>query len=152
MSDFNVRVQAFATYGMGACDRLAEKHKELFLSIPVEDAFQKIVALTRMRDNLEPPRSEQEAYDAMEALLAELLYDGRLAVPKFGLSVDGQESFDYFLDLHENGRKAPVTAPKELFADVVHLYRTDMATFHDRRASDPEFLRRSNEANSLKLF
>ena len=79
-------------------------------------------------------------------------HDGRLAVPKFGLSLDGQESFDYLVDLHENGRKAPVTDPKELFADVVHLYRTDMAMFHERRASDPEFLRRSNEANAFRLL
>jgi hypothetical protein len=152
MSDYNVRVAAFAKFGMSACDRITETHKELFLSIPVEDAFQKIVALTRMRDEIEPPRNEQEAFEVMEALLAELLYDGRLAVPKFGLSLDGQESFDYFLDLHENGRKAPITDPKELFADVVYLYRTDMAAFQERRANDPEFLRRSNEANSLKLF
>jgi hypothetical protein len=152
MSDFNLRVQAFAKHGMNACDRLAENHKELFLSISVRDAFEKIVALTRMRDTIEPPRSEQEAYDAMEALLAELLYDGRLAVPKFGLSQDGQESCDYFVDLHANGRKAPITDPTELFADVVHLYRTDMAAFHERRANDPDFLRRSNEANSLRLL
>ena len=91
-------------------------------------------------------------FSGAEALLAELLYDGRLAVPKFGLSLDGQESFDYLVDLHENGRKAPVTDPKELFADVVHLYRTDMAMVHERRASDPQFLRRSNEAKAFRLL
>ena len=62
MSDYNARVLALEKFGMQAAGRLAETHKELFLSIPVKDAFEKIVALTRMRDEIEPPNSEQEAY------------------------------------------------------------------------------------------
>jgi hypothetical protein len=152
MSDYNERMAALGKFGMNACDRLAEKHKELFLSIPVQDAFEKIVAITRMRDTIEPPRNEEEAYVILENLLAELLYDGRLKVPAYGLSQDGRESFDFLVGLHRNGRPAPSTEPKDVYADVISLYRSDMAMFHERRASDPEFLRRSNEANSLKVL
>jgi hypothetical protein len=151
MSDYDKRVLAFAKYGMGACDRFTQRHKELFLSIPEQDAFEKIVALTRMRD-IEPPRSEDEVYTVIEDLFAELLYDGRLKVPSYGLSQDGRESFDYLVDLHQTGRPVPSTDPKEIYKDVITQYRTNMAEFQNRRATDPEFLRRSNEANTLKLL
>jgi hypothetical protein len=151
MSDYNTRVASLEKFGMQAADRLAETHKELFLSIPVKDAFEKIVALTRMRDDIEPPKSEQEAYKILESLLAELLYDGRLKAPEYGLSLDGRESFDYLVGLHENPNPTPKT-PAELYADVVKIYRTDMKTFLERRANEPEFLRRSTEADALHLF
>jgi hypothetical protein len=152
MSDYNQRVKALARFGMGACDRLAEKHKELFLSIPVEDAFEKIVAVTRMDDTIEPPKNEDEAYAIMESILAELLFDGRLKVPTYGLGPNGRESFDFLVDLYQNGRIVPSTDPKEIYKDVVAQYRTNMAEFQHRRATDPDFLRRSNEANTLKLL
>jgi hypothetical protein len=151
MSDYNTRVAALEKYGMRAADRLAEAHKELFLSIPVKDAFEKIVALTRMRDTIEPPQNEQEAYGILESLLAELLYDGRLKVPAYGLSQDGRASFEYLVKLHENPNPTP-KEPTEIYADVIQIYRTNMQTFLERRAQEPEFLRRSDEANSLRLL
>jgi hypothetical protein len=151
MSDYNARVLALEKFGMQAAGRLAETHKELFLSIPVKDAFEKIVALTRMRDAIEPPKSEQEAYKILESLLAEMLYDGRLKVPAYGLSQVGRASFDYLVGLHENPNPTPKT-PQEQYADVVKIYKTDMQLFQERRAQDPEFLRRSNIANELHLF
>jgi len=166
MSTYNERVTAFAKFGMNASDRLAEKYKPLFLSVSVEEAFQKIVALTRMRETLEAPRSEEQAYDTLESLLAELLFDGRLKVAKHGLGPDGRESFDFLVDLHQNGRPQKSTDPKEIYADVISFYKESAAEsqgrgqsdvnrptlFQARRAQDPDFLRRSNEANSLKLF
>ncbi len=166
MSDYNVRVAAFAKHGMAASDRLAEKHKALFLSVPVETAFEQIVALTRLRDSIEPPTNESEAYDIMEELLAELLFDGRLKVANHGLGPDGRESYEYLIGLHQNGRPQKSTGPKEIYADVISFYKESAAEFQKRgqsdvnrptlfqtrRAQDPDFLRRSNEANALKLF
>jgi hypothetical protein len=166
MSDFNVRVQAFAKHGMAASDRLAERHKALFLSVPVETAFEQIVALTRLRDSIEPPADEAAAYDIMEELLAEILFDGRLKVAAHGLGPDGRESYDYLIGLHQNGRPQKSTDPREIYGDVISFYKESAeefqrrgqsdvnrpTLFQTRRANDPDFLRRSNEANSLKLF
>jgi hypothetical protein len=166
MSDYNVRVAAFAKHGMAASDRLAERHKSMFLGVSVENAFEQIVALTRLRDSIEPPADEQAAYDIMEELLAEILFDGRLKVAKHGLGPDGRESYDYLIGLHQNGRPQKSTDPKEIYGDVISFYKESAAEFQrrgqsdvnrptlfqTRRANDPEFLRKSNEANALRLL
>jgi hypothetical protein len=151
MSDYNARVRGLAKCG-NAAGQLVGRHRQLFFSIPEEETFQKIVAVIRTDDSIEPPQTEEEAYALVESILAELLYDGRIKISKVGLSPFGKESFDFLVGLHENGRPVPSTDPKEIYKDVVNLYRTDMTSFQNRRATDPEFLRRSNEANDLHLF
>lgn len=150
MSTYDERVAGMGKFGPAA-GRLVIAHKDLFRVIPEKDAFEKIVALIRLRDTIELPANDQEAYGILESLLAELLFDGRLKVPACGLGDDGRESFDHLTQLHENPNPTPKT-PQELYADVVKIYKTDMQLFHERRAQDPEFLRRSDEANSLRLL
>jgi hypothetical protein len=151
MSDYDTRIRALEKYGMQAAGKLVSDHKELFLSVSEKDAFEKIVALTRLRETIEPPASEDEAYKLLESLLAELLYDGRVK-PIHNLSTYGRESFHYLIALHENPNPVKSTDPNDSYADVIQLYRTDMANFLKRRATDAEFLRRSNEANSLRIL
>jgi len=151
MNDFNARVASLGKCA-GAAAKVVQKHRQLFHSIPEQETFEKIVAVIRTDDNIEPPKNEEEAFMLVESILAELLFDGRVKVSAVGLSPFGRESFDYLVGIHQNGRPVKSNDPKFLYADVVDLYRTDMATFQKRRAADPEFLRRSNEANALKLF
>ena len=151
MNNYEARIAALERFGMQAAGKLVEDHKELFLSVSEKDAFEKIVALTRLRESIEPPTSEEGAYKILESLLAELLYDGRVK-PIHSLSTYGRESFEYLTALHENPNPTKSDDPKEIFADVIALYRSSMSEFQKRRATDAEFLRRSNEANSLRLL
>jgi hypothetical protein len=151
MSTFQERVNGLSRCG-NAASKLAEDHKQLFFSIPVEETFQKIVAVIRTDQTINPPQNEDEAFALVERVLAELLYDGRIKVSKIGLSPFGRESFEYLVNLHQYGPPAKITDPKAIFADVVKLYRADMPAFLKRRAEDPEFLKRSDEANALKLY
>jgi hypothetical protein len=151
MSTYDERVAGMGKFGPAA-SRLVPAHKALFqTAISEKDTFEKIVALIRLRDTIELPANDEEAYGILESLLAELLFDGRIKMPAHGLGQDGRESFDYLVALHQNPNPTPKT-PAEQFADVITLYRTDMKTFIERRAQDPEFLRRSDEANALHLF
>lgn len=111
-----------------------------------------MVALTRLRDEIDPPKNEEEAYGILESLLSELLHDGKLRVPDYGLSSSGRESFESLVALYDNPRPEPSTDPKDLLSDVIQLYRTNIAEFNQRRAGDLEFRRRSDEANSLRLL
>ena len=146
------KIRAFQTYGMEAAGKLAQDNAELFLSIPEEDAFKKVVALTRLRDDIPTPRSTAEAYDILSALLGELLRDGQIQILPHGLSTLGQGEFNSLVALAGTGYVRPPKTPAQEYADVVEVYRTNPAEFNRLRASDPSFLARSNEAQSLKLL
>ena len=65
--------------------RLIDKHKALFnTAVSVTDATPKIAALIRLRDTIDVPQNDEEAYGILESLLAELLFDGRIKMPEYG--------------------------------------------------------------------
>ena len=113
------------------------------------DAAQKIVALTRLRANeLPEPQSEDEMYQILADILGELLRDGKVKVADYGLSVLGHNQYQALVR-RASGEAPPKSDP---FAEVIRLYKTNITEFNDRRASDPEFLKRSNDAQAAGLL
>jgi|SRR5580704_3097128 hypothetical protein len=169
MSDYQERVDAFAVFGPGAITRAFADHSELLLSISERDASEKVVSALRLRNDLDVPRNEDEAYATIVRLLGELLAAGAIALPEYGLSTLGEGDFnkllskaapykpkwdrnilDYFLSLP---RQAPPSAePRDIYADVIATFRSGASEFNRRRADEPDFRKRSDEAQSLGIL
>ena len=49
-------------------------------------------------------------------------------------------------------RKGGSTEPQDIYAEAIHLYRNDVASFNARRAAEPAFLQMSNKAQELGLL
>jgi hypothetical protein len=148
MSNYDERVGAFAKYGMDAIDRLVRDHAELFLTVDQKDAVEKIVAVTRLRSDIPAPTSADEAYDQLMTILGELLRDSKLKAADYGLSVLGRNQYQDLVR-RASGEVLPQPDP---YAEVVRLYKTNVSEFNDRRASDPDFLQRSNAAQAAGLL
>jgi hypothetical protein len=169
MSDYQERVDAFAIFGPGAITRAFADHSELLLSISERDASEKIVSALRLRNDLDVPRNEDEAYATIVRLLGELLAAGAIALPQYGFSTLGEGDFnkllakaapykpkwnkevlDYFVSLPRQA--PPSTEPRDIYADVIATFRSGPSEFNRRRADEPDFRKRSDEAQSLGVL
>jgi len=145
MTDFTERINGFTKFGPGAVDKLVDDFSELFLSISEKEVFEKIAALTRIREEIEVPRSVADAYRICVPLFVELLERGKITF-LHSLSTLGTEDYRRLLRFAKSG------PPADSYEDCIRLYRNDMSEFNRLRASDPQFLARSNKAHELHLL
>jgi len=148
MSTYDERLNAFAKFGMAALDRLVQDNSALFLSVDKKDAIEKIVATTRLRSDIPAPTSVDEAFDQMVVILGELLRDKKLSIANYGLSIMGENQYQDLVG-RANG---DVSVQPDPYAEVVRLYKTNVSEFNSRRASDEDFLERSNAAHAAGLL
>jgi len=148
MSDYISRVNAFARFGPDAVYKFVNDFGELFLSISEQEVFEQIAAETRLRDDIEVPRSAEDVYRITATLLVELFQQNRIRLV-YPLTTLGTGEYQRLLEFV---RKGGSTDPQDVYAEAIQLYRRDVAGFNARRASDPDFQKRSDEAQAAGLL
>jgi hypothetical protein len=148
MSDYISRVNAFAKYGSACVEQFVNDFGELFLSLSEQEVFEQIAAITRLRDDISPPLSVQDAYFLCAKLLVELFEDGKIRLVH-PLTTLGTGEYQRLLEFV---RKGGSTEPQDVYAEAIHLYKNDVASFNQRRATEPAFLQMSNKALELGLL
>jgi len=148
MSNYMDRVNAFARFGPDAVYKFVNDFGELFLSISEQEVFERIAAETRLRDDIEVPQSAEDVYRITATLLVELFQQKRVRF-LHPLSTLGNGEFQRLLEFVRKGRS---TEPADIYAEAIHLYRNDVASFNARRAAEPAFLQMSNKAQELGLL
>jgi len=143
MSNYQERIEAFTRYSNAAAV-LKDDNSELFLSIDVKEAFSKVAALMRVRDSIESPTSEDEAYAILADLLGEILRDGKVDLPSYGLSTEGRNQFRALV-----ARVSPAAVstvdPRETYSDVVAIFQGPASVLNEKMRTEP-FRTRFNEA------
>ena len=84
---------------------------------------------------------------------ASCLAQVRFSIPEYGLSTFGEN--DYNSLVARAFPPAPVqrsTNPQDIYADVITTFRSGPAEFARRRRDEPDFLKRSNEAQALGIL
>ena len=148
MSNYIDRVNAFARFGPDAVYKFVNDFGELFLSISEQEVFEQIAAETRLRDDIEVPRSSDDVYRITAALLVELFEQNRIRLVH-PLTTLGTGEYQRLLEFV---RKGGSTDPQDVYAEAIHLYKNDVASFNQRRASEPAFLQMSDKALELGLL
>jgi hypothetical protein len=115
------RIDAFTKHARAA-ETLANENTELFLSVDVRDAFSKVRSLINIRESIEPPQTEQEAYNILADLLGEVLRDGKTEVKAYGLSTEGRNEFRQLVSRVTPAASVQVTDPTAEYADVIEAY------------------------------
>ena len=148
---FDSQVKAFARFGPAALEQLKAEYAEFFLSVDHEDVAAKLAALTRILvDEVPTPGSVREMKDLLAVCLGVLLTHGNIQAKEFGFSTLGANECRALQQLADTNPK-PKT-PAEIYGDVVLLYQTNVEEFNQRRASDPAFVQRSDEALAAGLL
>jgi hypothetical protein len=153
MSTYDERIAAFTKFA-NAAKTLLDDYAELFLSLDVQDTFSKVRAIVNLRDTIEPPQNEQEAYGILASVLGELLASGRVVLKPYGLSALGNEEFRELTAPYaepEPPAVDPLEASRAEFADVIQAWG-DPAVRNKKFASDEKFRRRVEQAQSLGLI
>ena len=146
--EYESQMKAFAKFGLTAGERLVQDNAELFLSLDEKTTVEAVISVVRLRAvELPTPASEEDCYNVFASILGELLSTGAIKPKSYGLSNLGREEFSNLVN-------PPVQSsdPNDRFRDVIELYRGNVGEFNNRRASDADFLRRSNEANQLGIL
>lgn len=148
---YESQIQNFARLGMQSITRLIENNSELMLSVSESDMASKVVSVTRLRAlDLPEVRNEDEMYDLLARIFGELLASGKIAILPHGLSKEGRNEFNRLVAL-ASGVVVEQT-PEQKYGDVIQIYKSDPTQFNRLRRDDPDFLKRSNEAHSLRLL
>jgi hypothetical protein len=153
MSDYQSRMRAWAIYGPGAISRVVEDNRELFLSVREKEFTEKVASATKLQSDLPTPSNESEAYSIISRLAGVLFAEGKIAIPSYGLSTLGQNDMGRLINLAYP--PPPVersTDPREIFKDVIETFKAGPEQFNKRRKEEPDFLKRSDDAQKLRVL
>lgn len=134
---YEAAMNAYVVHGPEAIARLIQNYAELFLSVSEEEAAKAIVAVTRLKaTQLKAPTSVDECYAILEAILGQLLRDGKLKMKGYGLSTIGDNDLRRLLALPEPPAREPEpSGPAVDFADVLDACR-NTSVFNEKMRSD----------------
>ena len=152
MSFYDQQIAAYMRIGRRALSKLISDNSEMFLSLDrdeVQSAVESMVRLIALDLPSLENATQEQWYDALGGIVGQLIDAGKIKPREYGYSPLGNGEAQELVALAQAG--GVVTVEKR-YADVVEVYRTNPVEFNRLRASDPSFLARSNEAQSLKLL
>lgn len=147
--DYTSQMQAFATHGMQAIEKVFNDNAEFALSINVEDATQKVVAVSRLiATSVATPKSVDDMYVILKRILGELLRRKKIAIAPYGLSAIGQEQYNRLVSLPAPPEpEVEPSGPIHEFRDVIAVCKGPIETFN-KQMQDAAFRARYEAASA----